>query len=74
MPTELFGVVILEITSYFYLGQPEPQSSYFKLPIVAGMTSECHQLFSVVMGGLTNFFACTELELVILVRVPQPST
>jgi hypothetical protein len=58
MPPALFSMFILEIGSCFLPSQPEPQSSYFMLPAIAGMTGvSLHtQLFSVKMGTLEFLF------------------
>jgi hypothetical protein len=57
-------MVILEIVS-FYLGQPEPQSSYFMFPSIAGITGTYHhaQHFFTLRWGISNSLAYAGLEL-----------
>jgi hypothetical protein len=52
MPPFLFALVIFERVLLF-----RPQSSYFRLPIIAWMSGMCHhtQLFSVEMGSCKLF-------------------
>jgi hypothetical protein len=47
----------------FCPGQPGPQSSYFTLPVLAGMTGVCHhtQLFSIEVKSV-NIFAQSGIE------------
>jgi hypothetical protein len=54
----LFALLVLEIGLGFCPGQPGPQSLYFKLPTVTGMTGPCYHtyFFSVEMGSHKVFF------------------
>jgi hypothetical protein len=68
-----FCSVFLEIGLAFCPDQPGPQSSYFKLSTIGGMTGVCHhtQLFSIEKGVSKTILSQWPVAVILLISASQ---